>query len=104
MIDLVKKTLLTGIGVAALTKEKVEELAKDFIEKGKLTEQEGRELVDQLLKRSEEAKDELQAQVEEKVKLVMEKMNLAPRSDVDELKLEITVLREKLQEYASSQD
>ncbi len=35
MIELVKKTLLTGVGVAALTKEKIEEVARDFVEKEK---------------------------------------------------------------------
>ena len=69
MIELVKKTLLTGVGVAALTKEKIEEIAKDFVEKGKMTEQEGRTLVDDLVLRSEESRVELQKQIEEKLPL-----------------------------------
>ena len=47
-----------------------------LVEKGKLTEQEGREFVDQLLNKSEEAREELQAQIEAKVKAVLEKMDL----------------------------
>ncbi len=89
MIELVKKTLLTGIGVAALSKEKIESLAKEVAEKGKLTEQEGKEFVDQLLNRSEEAREELQAQIEAKVKVVLEKMDVAKKSDVDALRKEL---------------
>ncbi len=96
MIDLVKKTLLTGVGVAALTKEKIEEVAKEFVEKGKITEQEGRALVDDLMNRSEEARLEFQNQVEEKVQLVMKKMNLAKQSEVDSLKAELAELRGSL--------
>ncbi len=93
MIELVKKTLLTGIGVAALSKEKIESLAKEVAEKGKLTEQEGKEFVDQLLNRSEEAREELQAQIEAKVRAVLEKMDVAKKSDVDALRKEIEELK-----------
>ena len=97
MIDLLKKTFLTGVGVAALTKEKIEELAKDFVEKGKITEQEGRALVDDLVTRSEESRLEFQKQIEEKVQAVLAKMNLAKQSEVDALKEEVTELRKALE-------
>ncbi len=96
MIDLVKKTLLTGVGVVALTKEKIEELAKDFVEKGKMSEEEGKVLVDDLLARSDESRKELQKQVEDMVITVLDKMDLARKSDVAALKSEIEELREKL--------
>jgi polyhydroxyalkanoate synthesis regulator phasin len=98
MIDLIKKTLLTGVGVAVLTKEKLEELAKDFVEKGKMTEQEGRALVDDLVARSEESRVELQKQIEEKVESVLEKMDLAKKSEVDALKLQVDELQQALKE------
>lgn len=98
MIELIKKALLTGVGVAALSKEKVEELAKDIVEKGKMTEQEGQKLVDQLLISSEEARQDLQKQIETKVEAVLEKMNLAKKSELDVLRLEIEELRKKLEQ------
>ncbi len=96
MIDLVKKTMLTGLGLASLTKEKVEEVAKAFVEKGKMTEQEGRALVDELLARSEESKEELKKQIEERVQAVLAKMDLAKQSEVDNLKQEVAALREEM--------
>ena len=96
MIDLVKKTLLTTVGVAALTKEKIEELTKDFVEKGKMTEKEGRTLVDDLLARSEESRIEFQNQVESRVQTVLDKMDLVKKSELDALKLEVEELRQSL--------
>lgn len=96
MIELVKKALLTGVGVAALSKEKIEDLAKDIVEKGKMTEQEGKKLVEQLLSSSEDARQDLQKQIEDKVQAVLDKMDLAKKSDLDALKLEIEGLRKKL--------
>ncbi len=101
MIDLVKKTLLTGVGVAALTKEKIEEVARDFVEKGKLSEQEGKALVEDLVTRSDESRAELQRQIEAKVNVVLEKMDLARKSDLDALKAEIQELRQSMEENSS---
>jgi len=98
MIDLLKKTLLTGVGVAALTKEKIEELAKDFVEKGKISEKEGKAFVDDLIARSDESREAFQHQVEEKVQSVLTKMNLAKQSEVDALKVEVETLQKALNE------
>ncbi len=89
MLDLVKKTLLTGVGVAALTKEKIEEVAKDFVNKGKMSEEEGRVLVEDLVARSEESRMELQQQIESKVAAILEKMDLAKKSDLDALRVKV---------------
>lgn len=101
MIELLKKTLLAGVGVAALTKDKLEEVAKDFVEKGKMTEQEGRELVKDLVTRSEESRQELQKQIGEKVEEILKKMDLAKKSEVDSLKAEVAELREALKSRES---
>lgn len=97
MIELVKKALLTGVGVAALTKDKIEEVARDFVEKGKLTEQEGKALVEDLVARSDESRAELQRQIEAKVNSVLEKMDLARKSDLDALRDEIQELHQALE-------
>ncbi|AGF79667.1 hypothetical protein UWK_03138 [Desulfocapsa sulfexigens DSM 10523] len=101
MIELVKKTLLAGVGVAALTKEKLEEVAKDFVEKGKMTEQEGKDLVKDLVTRSEESRQELQKQIGEKVEEILKKMDLAKKSEMNVLKQEIAELREALKSRES---
>lgn len=98
MIDIVKKVLLTGVGIAAVSKEKIEELAKDLAEKGKMTEKEGKALVDQLLQSSDEARQDLQNQIEAKVQTVLEKMDLAKKSELDALRLEIESLKKAVEQ------
>jgi len=96
MIDLVKKAMFTGIGVMSLTKEKVEDIANEFVAKGKLSEQEGKKLVNDLLERSEESKGELKKQVEAVVKSTLAKMDIATKSDMEALKSELAGLRDSL--------
>lgn len=96
MIDLIKKAVLTGVGIAALTKEKIEELAKEVIDKGKLSEQEGEKFVQDLLNRAEESRETLKGQTESLVKNTIAKMHLARTEDIEVLKTEIALLRAEL--------
>ena len=89
MFDLIRKTILTGAGLAAMTRDKVEELAKELTEKGKMSEKEGEELVDELLKKSEKAKKDLETKVEGIVENVVGKMNLVSKEDVTRLEEKI---------------
>lgn len=101
MIDLVKKAMFTGLGVMSMTKEKVEEIAGEFIEKGKLSEQEGKKFVQEMLERSEESKNEIKKQIEFAVKGSLAKMDIVTKSDMDELKKEMAELREAIQKSAA---
>ena len=94
MIDLVKKAMFTGIGVMSLTKEKIEDIAGEFVSKGKLSEKEGKKLVNDLLERSEESKGELKKQIEAVVKSTLAKMDIATKSDMEALKSELAGLRD----------
>ena len=98
MFELIKKTMLTGVGLAGLTKDKIEKLAKELARKGKLSEEEGKKLVDDLLKRSERIKKDLEAQIERAVKNTMKKMNLATREDVLKLTERMKKLEQALKE------
>ena len=89
MFDLIKKTMLTGVGLAAMTRDKVEELARELIEKGEMTEKEGKELVDEFMKKSEQAKKDLETKVEGIVEKVLGKMNLATKEDIRRLEEKI---------------
>ncbi|MBW2207817.1 MAG: polyhydroxyalkanoate synthesis regulator [Deltaproteobacteria bacterium] len=96
MFDLIKKTMLTGVGLASLTKDKVEKLAKELAKKGKLSEEEGKKLVEDLSKKSEKAKKDLEAQIEGVVKNTIKKMNLATREDMLSLTKRIKKLEQAL--------
>jgi len=89
MFDLIKKTMLTGVGLATMTIEKVEELAKDLTKKGELSEKEGKELLDDLLERSKQAKKDLDKKMEDVVTKVLKKMDVATKNDIARLDREI---------------
>lgn len=95
MFDIIKRTMLTGVGLAAMTKDKVEELAKELAEKGELSEKEGRDLVDELLKKSEQARKDLETKVEDVVHKVLGKIDVATKKEIDMLEKRIKSLEKK---------
>lgn len=97
MIDLIKKAVLTGIGIASLTREKVEEFSKELIDKGKLSEQEGEKFVQEMQKRAEESREALKNQTDKFVESALNKMQLAKSSDLEKLQAEIVALRQEIE-------
>jgi polyhydroxyalkanoate synthesis regulator phasin len=95
VIDLIKKTLLTGIGFASMTREKIEQFAKTVAEQSDLSEKEGKKLVDALLQKHDEAKEDLDKRVKDIVNSIMEKMNLATKADIARLEKLIKELEKK---------
>jgi polyhydroxyalkanoate synthesis regulator phasin len=94
MFESIKKTMLAGLGVAFLTKDKIEELTKEIVEKAKLSEKEARDFVDELSKKSEEARKQVKEQVEKVVKESLDRMNLATKDDIAKLEKQIHKLSE----------
>jgi polyhydroxyalkanoate synthesis regulator phasin len=103
MVDLIRKALYTGIGLAVLTKEKAEELVRDLTQQAKLSEQEGKDLLEGLLKQSEAARDDLQARLDTAVLAVVKRLNLATKDEVTSLKEKVEELSAKLGEGMGTQ-
>jgi polyhydroxyalkanoate synthesis regulator phasin len=101
MIDLIKKAMFSGVGIIAMTKDKIEEVAQDFVEKGKFSEQEGKKFVEEFLKRSDESKEAIRRQIDERIQFALQKANIAKSSEVDELKTQIKELQDALEKQTA---
>ncbi len=96
MFELIKKTLLTGVGLAVMTKDKVEELGKEFASQAKLSENEGKEFVDHLLKQSETARKDFESRINSAVQKAVSGLNLASKDEVAKLSAKVEELTAKL--------
>jgi polyhydroxyalkanoate synthesis regulator phasin len=89
MKELLKNVFYIGVGAAFLTKEKIEEVKKDLIDRGKLSQEEGKQFVDDLLKKSESARDQLELKINQMIEEQVKKLNLASSVEVAELRRKI---------------
>ena len=93
MKEMLKNVMYAGIGAAFLTKEKIEELKGDLIEKGRMSQEEGKQFVDDLLRKSEKAKDQLDLWINKRVEDRIKQLNLATKDEVAELQRKIEELQ-----------
>lgn len=93
MNEMLKNFLYAGVGAAFLTKEKIEELKGELIDKGKLTKEEGQQFVEDLIKRSERAKDELELWMNKQVEERIKHLDLATSDEVADLRRKVEELQ-----------
>ena len=96
MMEIIKKSMLAGIGLALKTKEEVEELARGFVKRGELTETEGRKLLAELILKVEESKRKLESKIEKIVKDLLKKADVVTKEELNGLKKEIRELKKIL--------
>ncbi|MCK4342269.1 MAG: phasin family protein [Phycisphaerae bacterium] len=99
MIDLMKKTLLTGVGLGLMTKDKVEEIAREIANAAQLSTDKGQEFVDEAVARAKKGREDLEATVQRLVSESFKKADLPTREDLAEL----TARLEKLEQHCAAQ-
>ncbi len=92
MFDFIKKAIFIGAGLASLTAEKIEEAVKEIVNKGDLTEKQGKELLRELKEKSAKARKELGERIDKMINDTLQKLNIPTRKEVEELKARIEQL------------
>jgi polyhydroxyalkanoate synthesis regulator phasin len=97
-VDLFKKTMLTGVGLALKGKDEIEELFKEFEEKLNLKDEEGRSFLTEFKNKLDETQDKLEQRVEKAVKEFMKKADLVTGEELKALKKEVRELKKAIGE------
>lgn len=85
MIDLIKKSLMAGLGTAAITREKAEQAVQEMVDQGKIKQQDAEELLKNIISTGEAEMEEMRKEWKKTVHNAMENMDLASRSDLEKL-------------------
>ncbi|HEY5522351.1 MAG TPA: phasin superfamily protein [Desulfuromonadaceae bacterium] len=85
MLEMLEKAVMTTIGVAAITQKKAEELVAEMKERYKLSEEEGKNLVDRIQAIANESREKVREMAEVEVKKVTERLGLVSRDEFDRL-------------------
>ncbi len=102
--DALERAAYTGLGLAALTKDKLDEAVETLKKERGLTDDEGRRLADELKDGAETARRNLDERVDAAVERAYRRLKLATRDDVESLKSRIKELERQLKERGESED
>jgi len=98
MLDIIKKSLYLGLGVASFTKEHVESVVDELIEKGQLSKDEKSKAIKDIFDKIEKEEKEVQKKIQKVVKEVLDKAGGATQRDIENLQKRIKKLEAKLAE------
>jgi len=96
MLELLEKAVMTTIGVAAITQKKAEELVTEMKDKYKLSEDEGKLLVDRIQSIATESREKVMEMAEIEVQKVIDRLGLVSRDEFDGLKKRVQDLEKQL--------
>jgi len=100
MFEYLKKSLLTGIGLALRSKNEIEDLAKDFAEKSKMSQDEARDFLKECQQKYEDARTDFDKKIETTMEKILLKLDLPSKSDIKALNDRIDDLTQKLSDQA----
>ncbi|MDA8429405.1 MAG: phasin family protein [Geobacteraceae bacterium] len=95
MLELLEKAVMTTIGVAAITQKKTEELVAEMKERYKLSEDEGKHLVDKIQSMAKESREKVREMAECEVQKVVDRLGLVSREEFDRLSKRVQELESR---------
>lgn len=93
-------------GAASVSKQKLESLVEEVVEKAEMTEEEGKKLLHEIAERSREAREEFEERVENISKKVLDRMNIVTKDDLramEERLARLQAMEERLSKLESKQ-
>lgn len=96
MIDLIKKTLLAGLGATIITKEKVEEALQDYIRQGKVSAGDARIMADKIAEQGRKEFETMSGELAAKLKELAEKADFTQRARIEALEARVKKLEQAL--------
>jgi polyhydroxyalkanoate synthesis regulator phasin len=104
MQDLIEKTMNLGLGLFVYSREKIEEMVDELVNRGDVAKKDARRFTIELVKKGEEQRDELKKLIRDEVSGVLNTMNIAQKKDIvagDEL---ARIVREQVLQVLKEQE
>ena len=100
MSETLRKLGLIGIGVLAITEEKIRQTVDELIEKGEMNREEGKSLVQELLTEKKKQMQELGDTISNSVQNSIDRSKIATTDDVARMEDKIAELEKTIKELS----
>lgn len=96
MLDLLRKGMLAGLGMAVLTRDKIREATRMLVEEGKISTDEADKLTEDLVKSGEKEWDDINSKFQSSFKKISENFEVVRKKEFAELKTKVELLEARL--------
>jgi polyhydroxyalkanoate synthesis regulator phasin len=97
MIEEIRKGLLTGLGAVLLTREKAEEATLKLVKEAKISKEDAKNLVDDLLATGTRQWSEMEASFSKALRKGLDNLDIAGKKELHGLKTKVGKLEKRLE-------
>jgi polyhydroxyalkanoate synthesis regulator phasin len=105
--DAIERTMLLSLGAAQLTREKAEAVVSDFVKRGQIQADEGKQIVERVMTRARgegAPTSGVAGRLEDAVRALMREMGIASRAQTAELEMRLAEVEHRLAKVEASSD
>jgi polyhydroxyalkanoate synthesis regulator phasin len=104
MFEIFKKSLFAGLGLAVVTKTKLESVLEKLVEEGKMSRDEAEKMGQDLLESGEKQWTDFETRLQETVKGFLKNMDISKASDMKKLEKKVKALDMRLKALEEQQE
>ncbi len=104
MLIIFKELLYAGIGLAAMTREKAEEVVTELIKKGELSADEGKDVLNNLLDRMQEERKKMLVKLQEQTENIISSMDLVKKEELEAVKQRVEELEKQIKAFTDEKE
>jgi polyhydroxyalkanoate synthesis regulator phasin len=97
MRESIKKLGLIGAGLWAITEDKINDLVKELVDKGDMSKEEGKKVIQDMLEERKKQKIDLEKKISEKIQESISRTDIFTKKDMHELESRIETLEDEIQ-------
>ncbi len=103
LFEAARKVLLASIGAMALAQEEIEDFINKLVERGEIAEKDGKTLFHELTEKRKKSTARAEDEVASRVEDILDRMNIASKSDLDTLSKKIASLTKMIDDLKKPQ-
>jgi len=95
MRETLRKGLSLGLGLAVTTKEQVEKVVDELVEKGEMTRESSTSFVNKIVEEGQQVEKDIDEKIQKKVKEVLDDFDIATKDDIRRIEQRLNELEDK---------
>ncbi len=88
-LELAKKVFLSGLGIAALAKGKIETVVNELVQRGDVTKNDADGIIEALVKKGQEAEGDIHQIIRGEITKIMDEIGIATKKDIEAIEEKI---------------
>jgi polyhydroxyalkanoate synthesis regulator phasin len=102
--DLIERAFLVGVGAAALTKDRVQEVVEEFVRRGQMSGEEGRDMVERLVGRSRDEARSVLKRADSSLQGAYRDIGLTTKRELEDMEFRLRQVEHRVQLLEATAD